>query len=76
MASPEPKEPTKDDDNREWMTPAQRHNMTETEKRQRQLDRMFAKIDTPVIIPEAKREKKEHKVKDFVNNVSGTVSSL
>ncbi|KAI8331500.1 hypothetical protein BC941DRAFT_505721 [Chlamydoabsidia padenii] len=73
MASIESKETTtkKDEEPKDWMTPAQRHNMSETEKRQRQLDRMFAKIDTPVFIPEPKPEKKEHKVKDFVNNVSG-----
>ncbi|CAO3577305.1 unnamed protein product [Absidia cylindrospora] len=62
----------KEEDTKEWLSPAQRHNMTETEKRQRQLDCLFSKIDTPVFIPEPKPERKEHKAKDFVANVSGS----
>ncbi|KAI8100073.1 uncharacterized protein BX664DRAFT_322793 [Halteromyces radiatus] len=73
MASTKSTDTTKPDDSaKEWLSPAQRHNMTETEKRQRQLDKLFENIDNPVFIPEPKREKKEHKVKDFVRNVSGS----
>ncbi|CAO3617497.1 unnamed protein product [Cunninghamella blakesleeana] len=55
-----------------WLPPSKLHNMTETEKRQRQLDKLFEKIDTPIHIPTSKTVKKEYKAKDFVRNVSGS----
>ncbi|ORX59408.1 DUF1168-domain-containing protein [Hesseltinella vesiculosa] len=61
-----------DEKPKEWVPPSVRHNMTETEKRQRQLDRMFENIDKPVVIPDRPTGPKEHKSKDFVRNVSGS----
>ncbi|CAO3615840.1 unnamed protein product [Cunninghamella echinulata] len=46
--------------------------MTEIEKRQRQLDKMFENIEKPIVIPSTKTTKKEYKPKDFVCNVSGS----
>ncbi|KAI9307334.1 hypothetical protein BJ944DRAFT_23601 [Cunninghamella echinulata] len=55
---------------KDWLPPAKRHNMTEIEKRQRQLDKMFENIEKPIVIPSSKTTKKEYKPKDFVRNVS------
>ncbi|KAI8072770.1 hypothetical protein BC940DRAFT_316234 [Gongronella butleri] len=74
MSSNEGKEKdSKDDKDKVWVPPSVRHNMTETEKRQKQLDRMFENIDKPVTIPERKTgDKKDAKSRDFVRNVPGS----
>lgn len=52
-----------------------RHNMSETQKTQQHLERLFKNIDKPVPIPDPPKEKTIKPPKDFVRNVPGICHS-
>ncbi|KAI9492663.1 hypothetical protein BDB00DRAFT_873241 [Zychaea mexicana] len=49
-----------------------RHTLTTTQKTQKQLEKLFQKIDKPIVIPQGPREKSVKAPKDFVRNVPGS----
>ena len=53
-----------------------RHNLTTAQQTQKQLEKLFQKIDKPVVIPETPKEKSVKAPKDFVRNVPGIIQTL
>ncbi|KAG2225423.1 hypothetical protein INT45_010059 [Circinella minor] len=49
-----------------------RHNLTSTQQTQKQLEKLFKKIDKPIVIPETRKDKSVKAPKDFVRNVPGS----
>ncbi|KAI8138705.1 hypothetical protein BJV82DRAFT_630228 [Fennellomyces sp. T-0311] len=49
-----------------------RHNLTTTQQTQKHLEKLFQKIDKPIVLPEAPKEKSVKAPKDFVRNVPGS----
>ena len=48
-----------------------RHNLTSTQLTQKKLEKLFKKIDKPIVIPQARKDKSVKAPKDFVRNVPG-----
>ncbi|KAI9243732.1 hypothetical protein BDA99DRAFT_315825 [Phascolomyces articulosus] len=49
-----------------------RHNLTTAQQTQKQLEKLFKKIDKPIAIPQSRKEKSVKAPKDFVRNVPGS----
>ncbi|KAI8391244.1 uncharacterized protein BYT42DRAFT_610491 [Radiomyces spectabilis] len=61
------------DKDQEEKAKAKRYNLTTAEEQQRRLEKLFQKIDKPVVIPERPKEKSSVKPpKEFVSNVPGS----